>query len=349
MSDVPDLVLSAPGKLIIAGEYAVLEGHPALVTAVSRRAICRFTPGDELTVRARGGPLEHARALPVVLEGSHVLIDGDDGSYALFSAVLEEALARGLPLPRGEVSVDTSAFYAGSQKLGLGSSAAAATALAALLLSGSRSAHGHELDRERLRRLATATHDRFSAPARGSGVDVAASSHGGTLRFQKERGGSVRISPSRLCPRGLRLLVPFAGASASTRELVSGVRRFAARDARAYAGALEDIAYATLELLGAVGPDEDPRVFLAAVDRCRRSLQRLGDKAAIDIVSKPHLEIARLARAFGGAAKPSGAGGGDVAVCFVPEAAADECVAAFGEAGFSVIDLEAGDAGAHRA
>lgn len=340
MDERSDLVFSAPGKLIIAGEYAVLEGHPALVTAVDRRATCRFTPGEELTVRASGGTLDGRRPRTVTLDRGRVHVEGDAGQYALFSAAFEEALARGLPLPRGEVHVDTSAYWLGDQKLGLGSSAAAAVALSALLLSGSRTAQG--VDAERLRRLATATHDRFSTGARGSGIDVAASSYGGTLRFQRERGSSVKVEASRLCPRGLRLLVPFAGSSTSTRELIAAVRHFEARDASGYRRAIEDIAYATEELLGAVRPDEDPRVFLAAVDRCRRAMQRLGDRAEMAIVSKPHLEIARVARAFGGAAKPSGAGGGDVAVCFVPEAAGDECAAALEAAGFAVVELVAG-------
>lgn len=343
MSDAPDLVISAPGKLIIAGEYAVLDGQPALVTAVDRRAICRLAPGDELTVRASGGPFDGERARSVSLEGGRVRIEGDTGEHALFVAAFEEALDRGLPLPRGEVHVDTSAYWLGDQKLGLGSSAAVAVALSSLILAGSRSGQG---DTERLRRLATAVHERFSSGARGSGIDVAASAHGGTFRFQNERGGDVKVDAWNLCPRGLRLLVPFAGASASTRELVAAVRRFEEDDPVAYARALEDISYATLELLGAVAPDEDPRVFLAAVDRCRRAMQRLGDRAEVGIVSQPHLEIARVAREFGGAAKPSGAGGGDVAVCFVPDAAATECAAALEEAGFPVVGLEVEAAGA---
>lgn len=343
-----DIVFSAPGKLIISGEYAVLAGHPALVAAVDRRAICRFSPGDELTVSATGGRLTGKDSLGVLLDGPRVLVEGGDEDYALFEAALEEALARGLPLPRGGISVDTSAFYRGEEKLGLGSSAAVATALAALLLSGRRSPSTEELDRERVRRLANATHERFSGSSRGSGVDVAASSHGGVVRFQRQRGHSVELSSWNLCPRGLRVLVPFAGAAASTREFLAVIRELEDKDPKGYARALDDIAYASLELLGAVSPKEDPRVFLAAVDRCRRSLQRLGDKAGLDIVSRPHLEIARIARAHGGAAKPSGAGGGDVAVCFVPDDAAEECRAAFEDSGFPVIDCELGADGARR-
>lgn len=332
-------VFSAPGKLIIAGEYAVLEGHPALVTAVDRRAMCRLEPGDELTVSGLGrGPL------PVVVEPDDVTVEDDDGTFRLVEHVLREAHARGVALPRGHLSVDTGAFFLGHEKLGLGSSAAAAVALSAQLLTDDDG----DVAPEAVRDLAATAHDRFSGSARGSGVDVAASSHGGVLRFAREPGATVELSSWNLCPKRLSVLVPFAGAAANTREFLTGLRRFEKADARGYERAIDDIGYATLELLDAVRPNEDPRVFLAAVDRCRRSMQRLGERADLDIVSAPHRAIARIARSHGGAAKPSGAGGGDVAVCFVPDDERDACVVSFEDAGFPVIDVVVGAEGARR-
>nr|MBA3501924.1 hypothetical protein [Deltaproteobacteria bacterium] len=35
------VIATAPGKLILTGEYAVLDGAPAIVTAVDRRAVAR--------------------------------------------------------------------------------------------------------------------------------------------------------------------------------------------------------------------------------------------------------------------------------------------------------------------
>ena len=37
---------SAPGKAVVWGEYAVLEGAPALVMAVNRYATARVEPAD---------------------------------------------------------------------------------------------------------------------------------------------------------------------------------------------------------------------------------------------------------------------------------------------------------------
>src|SRR5207302_7834013 len=97
---------TAPGKLILTGEYAVLDGEPALVIAVTRRAIATQTKGPR-------------------------------GSSPFLAAVADELAERGLRDAAERamaIAVDSKAFYdaprAGSApiKLGLGSSAAVTVA-----------------------------------------------------------------------------------------------------------------------------------------------------------------------------------------------------------------------------
>ena len=40
------IVASAPGKIVVSGEYAVLVGAPALAAAVDRRVRCAIDDGD---------------------------------------------------------------------------------------------------------------------------------------------------------------------------------------------------------------------------------------------------------------------------------------------------------------
>ena len=91
---------SAPGKLLIAGEYAVLEGGPALVMAINRRVRASF------------------------------------GSATTAASALHSAIADTLaltPLKSAQLKLDSSELFKGGKKLGLGSSAALSVAAAALL------------------------------------------------------------------------------------------------------------------------------------------------------------------------------------------------------------------------
>ncbi|MDH3977089.1 MAG: hypothetical protein OEU86_01135, partial [Gammaproteobacteria bacterium] len=123
---------SAPGKLVIAGEYAVLEGAPALAASIDVRAQARVasisTPEsvffDALSGRAYFFNIDHERGLHW-LEGS----PGQSGKLleAALSACLQH-LKNYRQIPVIRVSMNSDAFYGRSgeqwQKLGIGSSAA---------------------------------------------------------------------------------------------------------------------------------------------------------------------------------------------------------------------------------
>jgi mevalonate kinase len=118
--------VSAPGKLFLVGEYAVLDGAPALLTAVDRRVTVTLTTAD--------GPSWILRAPGL---GSGVFRLSADGSVPdtadtstrehlrVFDAVRAECTARfGAPTVPLEIEIDSRDFSAAGYKLGLGSSAA---------------------------------------------------------------------------------------------------------------------------------------------------------------------------------------------------------------------------------
>ena len=56
------IAFTAPGKVVLWGEYAVLEGAPALVMAVNRLARCTVVPrGNDWQCRAEGFKAKHER------------------------------------------------------------------------------------------------------------------------------------------------------------------------------------------------------------------------------------------------------------------------------------------------
>ena len=120
----------APGKAVIWGEYAVLAGAPALVMAVNRYAHASIEPaGKQWRIISSG--LVDEQTLPAA-----ALRSGARGQGAGAVAVVRAAMsALGDPdLPAGGViRTDTTDFYHGDDKLGIGSSAAICTAVCAAL------------------------------------------------------------------------------------------------------------------------------------------------------------------------------------------------------------------------
>lgn len=164
--------VSAPGNILLLGEYAVTEeGGLGVALGGGPRATATAFPAEELTITARmGGQHSQWPADPLPLA---------EAALAVFSR-------RGVEPERGRVEIDTSAFYRDSRKLGFGSSAAAAVLLTALLLDGRRpsgaDAEG-ETGTENIFPFALEVH-RELQEGRGSGYDVAASLFGGTVRFE---------------------------------------------------------------------------------------------------------------------------------------------------------------------
>lgn len=258
----------APGKLVLTGPYAVLEGAPALVCATSRGVVA-------------------------------------DGSAPPAEPTIEVAAAKIVP-PR----VDASALFENGRKLGLGASAAILVASLGLRAAE----RGEDLQdpavRARLFEAGRAAH--AAAQAGGSGVDVAASVHGGALLYTLEDGGRAAIEPVAL-PRDLTVSVLAARTSARTSELRGRVDALRARDAAAFARAMGPLADAARAGAAAVRAG-DARALIAAGQATARALEGLGAAAGAPIVPPAFAELGRMAAAEDAAFFGAGAGGGDVAV-----------------------------------
>lgn len=332
---------SAPGKLVIAGEYAVLEGHPALVTAVDRRVWCASEPAAELSLEGlRQGPFRVTRDTARLR-----LPDDASGTFDLALAVLQTAFDQGVPLPSAHIRIDSDALSvpvttSSGGKLGLGSSAAVAAALTAVVCDGVHpSSPASRFD------LALRAHLRFSL-GKGSGIDVAAATYGGTFTFKRGAEAPPRVAPlEQLCPSGLIPVVVYAGHSVSTRVFLDGYQEFKRSKPTTCNAHIERIQAATEHVRGHCTASSSPVGFIEAIDACRIAMQGLGEAAGLHIVSEPHRAIASVARRFGGAAKPSGAGGGDIAICFVPVGEAPRLRNTLFDAGFAPLDVGLGAEG----
>lgn len=327
LSDAARVGASAPGKLMICGEYVVLDGAVALVAAVDARAVVRW-----------------ARAI----DGSPAARHDSPGSTGLPPEVLltrklAEAVTQMRPT-HDSLALDVSALRRGGYKLGLGSSAAAAVATAGAVFARA----GRRLDgaAERRAMLEVALEGHRSVAPEGSGADVAASVLGGLVRFAREpRSGAVVEATPVAFPEGSEVRVVWTGHEARTSELVRRVRALRATDPRGYERAMGALRDAATQVGDAVSAN-DAEALVRAVSVHHDAMAKLGEASNAPIVDAGLANVAALARAHGGAAKPSGAGGGDVALAFFADRrAADTFSAACPEHGLELVTVTLGAEG----
>ncbi|GAA4292767.1 hypothetical protein GCM10023148_55930 [Actinokineospora soli] len=163
------VVRRAPGKLFIAGEYAVLEpGVPAILVAVDRWVTVTVTAADHGVVVVSDLDPREARY------SRDDLADATGPVGSAIGVVVDLLAERGLPVPPMRVEIGSD-LHEDGVKYGLGSSGAVTVATVSAVAEYC-GAPLTPLDRYRLAMLATARLD-----PRASGGDLAASTWGGWI------------------------------------------------------------------------------------------------------------------------------------------------------------------------
>ena len=304
---------SAPGKMMIAGEYAVLDGAEAVVAAVDRRVVVTLDPARDDDESASSAEVAQTRAL----------------IEARFGAV------------RGGLAVDDCALRQGGRKLGVGSSAAKAAATAGVLLR----ALGHDLQRPATRALALelALEGHRAVGPRGSGADVAASTLGGFVRFR--RLGAGVETHAIAWPAQLHSVVVWPQkeeeqrAPTRTDVYLDGVQRLSIEQPATHRACIAALAAESERFVSALMAGEVGEI-IECFHAFGGAMGNLGTAAGMPIVDG-HIEALRkLAQENGGAALPSGAGGGDVALALFSSAqGADGFRAGCARDGFEVLSI----------
>ena len=334
---------SAPGKLILLGEYAVLEQAPCLVSAVQRKCTVDIEPEDSpwFSIRSSREEVPNVKCR-LAAGGSFRFKEGlsDDGRKRLrfVLSTIKHALNQvDDALGGASVFINTDRFFhqPSEQKLGLGASAAITVSLLAALMKFS----GQRLTEQELYRQAFQIHWKAQGGL-GSGMDIAASATGGVIEYQmrpdKAAGGLIK---SVDWPDSLRMISIWAGHSASTQNMVQQVQIF--RDANpnrydAIMQPMKELSEAGCKAFKTGNTEE----FLEIVGEYVALEQQLGEASKAEIISEVHQNIGDLISRAGGSYKPSGAGGGDIGVAFCQgDEACYEVKEAIEKSRFDLLDL----------
>lgn len=275
---------SAPGKVILLGEHAVVFGRPAIALAIDLRLRCSIRPADVPTLN--GQPMDE-RAGPYM------------------STIIREHCG-GRP-----VAVDISSELPSGS--GLGSSAA--VTVAAL---GAISAARGGIVPEAVAQQAFDVESKVQG--RASPIDTSVSSHGGGIFISSQRGENLLWEMSRDTRRWfihdcevprMTLVVGFTGNKAPTGPLVAKVRRYAERSGFARE-IINEIGTLTLEGMA--------RMRAGDLEALGRIMTKDHNLLTILGVSTPALQkLVDASMPFSYGAKLTGAGGGGSMIALTDE------------------------------
>lgn len=323
---------SAPGKLYLLGEYAVLDGAPALLRAVDRRVTVTLTEVSSETSAGSGWSLTAAElGIDRLALGAGAALPEnlDDATAKKLRLLTEVRAAVDSIAPTTKtfhLTIESAQFMQDGHKLGLGSSAAVAVALSAALAES----RGVTLTRSALFDLAASAHS-AAQEGKGSGGDIAASVYGGHILFRK---GSKPLAMN--WPADLDVFAVVTGTGSSTVDLVSRVADYAAQHPASHRSDLDHLGSLARRTHTALDSSD---TLLALADEYYLGVEALDAHARAGIVTDRHRELRKIAAASGAVFKTSGAGGGDVGLIFAKLDSADYLASVLTEAGATVIPV----------
>ena len=324
---------SAPGKAVLSGEYAVLQGAPAISMAVDCRA--------RVTVESNGKDFHSVVSPGIASEANFRCTERgridwlDDGRTNPDQALLEHVwrAVEVLPSEGLALTLDTRPFFdtESSLKLGFGSSSALAAALTASLAKAGTANAGARAARD-IPGAAMRAHSGFQG-GMGSGIDVATAISGGVIAYVMRPDQRVKVLT---WPTSLKISLMWSGKPASTAERLKKLERFERnRAARTAATRLVDASSVVL--------DEWESGSAAAILDSLRSytaaLRRFSVEHRLGVFDAGHQELCVIAEENGLVYKPCGAGGGDIGVLFaLDDLSIDQFGVHAGQLGFRRLD-----------
>ena len=341
------LSASAPGKLVLFGEYAVLENSPAIVAAVNRRALITI----EQSRRDHGTLiLPHLKvSVPFATDGDVIkpLVKPETSSaveavsrvISMLNRMLYlETKAKGV-FNRMSLTIDTSDFFSadGNMKMGLGSSAAITVGL----LVAVRSHVNHvRINKHALMHDGYRHHNESQTQA-GSGIDIAASVFGGILRYKLGINSPTYSAEIKqiTTPEDLQMRFVWSGRPASTASFLKNFAAYREGKRGEFNRTMGRLIRLAQDGCEAFEKSNTP-AFLQSVEGFYHCLENLSLRSRIPIISTDHRRIARIVYENGGYYKPSGAGGGDFGIIFGTQKSQTDVIAKrVAEAGYSLPNL----------
>ena len=297
------VIASAPGKITLFGEHAIVYGYPAIVSSIDRRVYVRAEARSDNEVKIYAKDLRIPGVIVTYRHGE-VIVETDYGKTLSAIAYIEKALeitSRYLGTRKGVNLEVTSEMPVGA---GLGTSAAVSVATIAAYAK----VLGHELSKEEIARLGWQVEKEVQGIA--SPMDTSITSYGGFLKIVG-KGGKYEISKVRV-DESLPFVIGYVEREATTKDLVNKVKELRER----YGAIIDEI----MRVIGEV----TLRAEKALINNDLVTLGELmninhGLLDALGVSNRKLNELVYAARNAGAlGSKLTGAGGGGCVIALTP-------------------------------
>jgi len=356
--------ISAPGKLFLSGEWAILEtGNSGIVAAVNKRVHVEIEKSKEISVSVDDFNIKNVKAeyrcgkiewLNVNEEQKEKLVFmkgaleaamnylGDNKSYKIRSWGEES-----------QIEVDGK-----KKKIGFGSSAASVVAAVAGVLAVNNIDITKRKNKDIIYKLSAIAH--YLAQGKiGSGFDIAASTYGGifvykrfdpkwledqikekTIKEDAETKWTGFVVEELKIPEDFQLLIGWTKTSASTTDMIKQMNVFKTQNPENYKKLISKISDIAAESEKS-WKQNNKKEILKLIQENEKALAALGKESGVNIETPDLKKLSDIANKNGGAGKLSGAGGGDcgIGVCYRKKTA-DKIKQEWKKAGIWVLDAE---------
>lgn len=328
-----DVKTKAPGKLYVAGEYAVVEaGYSAIIAAINSFVYIDITESasDVGSIYSEGFTEE-----PVnwIREEGQITMLSDAHALSYVQAAIqitEQYLSeQGIPLSGHHIEIRSELDDEEGHKFGLGSSGAVTVAVVQGLLAF------YEMEMNDLLIYKLSVLSQMKLGVNSSFGDLAAITFSGWIQYTNFERPFVekyaekhsitdtieaywpKLMIKRLrVPKSLHFLVGWTGSPASSNDLVGAVQDKKELTADQYAHFLEE-SKASVNLLVMGLEENHTQKIREAIHRNREALVQMGRETNVIIETPDLKKLCNIAVKHGGVAKTSGAGGGDSGIAFV--------------------------------
>lgn len=332
------MVISAPGKLFIAGEWAILEvSNPGIVAAIDKRAFVEIKKSQDKKIHITVEDFKISNLKAIFdgrkLEFERKLNKKEKEKLSFLKRAIEVALfyqRNWKPFKIKTWSKEMTLGLDDKTELGLGSSAAIVVATVAAILQFHKI--NIEKNKNKIYKLATIAHY-FAQGKVGSAFDIAASTFGGIFVYKRfdpnwlleqfEQGKAIReivrlkwpgfYFKNLNLPENFHLIVGWTGKAASTSVLVKRFYRWRKKNKKKCQELFDKIIAIVKKLIKA-WEEENKEMIIKLIRKNEEFLKLFGERSRLNIETKTLKKMNQIANKLGGAGKLSGAGGGDCGI-----------------------------------